>query len=186
MKIMKIVHIAVCLLGVFASIACAKADGVFSTLMIEATAATKTITLSDSQILRIEHFMDNGYDGNQYCTATVTKDGVTSFFARSDKFNSQSIRYTGATVVGPAVISISNGNPPVQFTGLISYSIRNNLTAETVLVPSNAVVIPADSSGPISIILESSTDLVSWSAAQPGSYLGSTTKRFFRVRAIQN
>ena len=50
-------------------------------------------------------------------------------------------------------------------------------------VPSNAVVIPNDSGGPVQIILESSSDLVTWTAATPGSYGAETDKRFFRVRA---
>ena len=51
------------------------------------------------------------------------------------------------------------------------------------LVPSTAVVIPADSGGPVTIILESSVDLITWTAALPGTYGTSTTNRFFRVRA---
>lgn len=52
-------------------------------------------------------------------------------------------------------------------------------------IPSNAVVIPADATGPVQIILESSVDLITWNAALPGTYAGSTTNRFFRVRAIR-
>jgi len=47
---------------------------------------------------------------------------------------------------------------------------------------SNAVVIPADAAGPVNILLESSTDLVTWTAASPGTYGSSTVRRFFRVR----
>jgi hypothetical protein len=60
-------------------------------------------------------------------------------------------------------------------------------TGETELnTPSNAVVIPADSDGPVEIILESSTDLITWTAALPGSYASTTEKRFFRVRALRS
>ena len=52
-------------------------------------------------------------------------------------------------------------------------------------VPSTAVVIPEESGGPVEIILESSTDLVTWTRAEPGTYGASTEKRFFRVRAVQ-
>jgi hypothetical protein len=51
---------------------------------------------------------------------------------------------------------------------------------------SSSVVIPEDASGPVTIVMESSTDLVSWVAANPGAYGASTPRRFFRVRAIQN
>jgi len=36
----------------------------------------------------------------------------------------------------------------------------------------------------VNVILESSTDLVTWTQANPGTYGASTTKRFFRVRAV--
>ena len=53
-------------------------------------------------------------------------------------------------------------------------------------IPSNAVVIPSDSSGPVQIILESSEDMVNWNSANPGTYGASTNERFFRIRAVQD
>jgi len=52
-------------------------------------------------------------------------------------------------------------------------------------VPSTAVVIPSDEQGPVSVVMESSVDLVSWGSAQPGTYSATTAARFFRVRAIR-
>ena len=46
-----------------------------------------------------------------------------------------------------------------------------------------ATVIPENSSGNVDIILEQSTDLINWSAVNPGSFPPSTAKRFFRVRS---
>ena len=56
----------------------------------------------------------------------------------------------------------------------------------TNMIPSSAVVIPSDSSGPVQIILESSEDMVNWNSANPGTYGGSTNERFFRIRAVQD
>jgi hypothetical protein len=54
-------------------------------------------------------------------------------------------------------------------------------------VPADAIVIPASTTGPVQIILESSADLLNWSAANPGTYSASSaTNRFFRVRAVHN
>ena len=53
-------------------------------------------------------------------------------------------------------------------------------------VGSSSVVIPEDASGPVNIVIEWSTDLVTWVAANPGSYGATTTRRFFRVRAVAN
>jgi hypothetical protein len=46
-----------------------------------------------------------------------------------------------------------------------------------------ATVIPENSDGNVSIILEQSTDLINWTAVNPGSFPPSTAKRFFRVRS---
>lgn len=51
-------------------------------------------------------------------------------------------------------------------------------------VPADAIVVPASLSGNVQIILESSPDLVNWTAASPGTYgAAAGTNRFFRVRA---
>jgi hypothetical protein len=52
-------------------------------------------------------------------------------------------------------------------------------------VPADCVVIPTSATGNVQIILESSSDLVNWTAAMPGTYgVSSATNRFFRVRAV--
>jgi hypothetical protein len=54
-------------------------------------------------------------------------------------------------------------------------------------VPADAIVIPASATGNVQVILESSTDLLNWTAANPGTYGPSAaTNRFFRVRAVAN
>lgn len=52
-------------------------------------------------------------------------------------------------------------------------------------VPINAVVIPENETGDFQVVLESSTDMVTWSTATAGTYTSSTTRRFFRVRVAQ-
>jgi hypothetical protein len=85
-------------------------------------------------------------------------------------------------LAGPIRIRFDFNQPGV----LITYKITNATSGLSAVGPSNTVVVPEDISGPISIILESSTDLINWTAAQPGQYGASTTKRFFRIRATQN
>ena len=62
----------------------------------------------------------------------------------------------------------------------------SNSSSFTNIIPSSAVVIPSDSSGPVQIILESSEDMVNWNSANPGTYGASTNERFFRIRAVQD
>jgi hypothetical protein len=63
---------------------------------------------------------------------------------------------------------------------------ESNSQSSTNFIPSNAVVIPSDASGPVQIILESSEDMVNWNSANPGTYGASTNERFFRVRAVED
>jgi hypothetical protein len=48
-----------------------------------------------------------------------------------------------------------------------------------------ATVIPENASGNVRIVLEQSTDLINWSSANPGVFSPSTSKRFFRVRSVE-
>ena len=56
---------------------------------------------------------------------------------------------------------------------------------ETPTQPTNAAAIPEDANGQYQVIMESSTDLITWTPANPGTYGGNTTKRFFRTRIVR-
>ena len=88
---------------------------------------------------------------------------------------------TRAVLVGPITVGFSTVSG-----GYLTYKISDNSTVVGQNVPSTAVVIPSDATGPVQIILESSLDLVTWTPALPGSYGASTALRFFRVRAVEN
>jgi len=85
-------------------------------------------------------------------------------------------------IVGPALITVGVSSPYTA-TAVLTYRMKDNLSTTTT-TPTSAVVIPTDATGPVNVILESSTDLVNWTQANPGTYGASTTKRFFRVRAV--
>ena len=94
------------------------------------------------------------------------------------------ITYSGPiTLSGPATIRAKTSNTSAEIE-LVTLSVNRANSAENV-VPANAVVIPEDASGQFQVILESSTDLVTWTAANPGNYGGSTQKRFFRTRIVR-
>ena len=124
----------------------------------------------------------------------------------------QLISFVGAYQVTSARGTLPNGrtvdipapsSSPFQiFTGLTTLTVRaGNVTEYAVFqvttpgsanvisnyVPADAIVIPASITGNVQIILESSQDLLNWSAANPGTYgPSSATNRFFRVRALLN
>ena len=82
-------------------------------------------------------------------------------------------------VPGPRIIILKNQQADIIATCLITVAKKE----PTETSKKFATVIPENSSGNISIILEQSTDLINWTAVSPGSFAPSTTKRFFRVRA---
>jgi hypothetical protein len=85
-------------------------------------------------------------------------------------------------VSGPVTITL---NP---FQTHIDYAVATlevTRPASPSVTPSNAAVIPVDANGTFNVILESSTDLITWTAANPGDYSGNTVKRFFRTRIVR-
>jgi hypothetical protein len=89
------------------------------------------------------------------------------------------------TIAGPAIICAKVDR--LQFVGASSFVTVKVTPANstTATVPLNAVVIPENATGNVSVIMESSADLITWNAANPGVYGGTTTQRFFRVRVVQ-
>ena len=94
--------------------------------------------------------------------------------------------FTGLTNISvSAAFTISGQNLNV-YPGLVTVEILTPCTANVIsnYVPADAIVIPASATGNVQIILESSPDLVNWTAASPGTYgAAAGTNRFFRVRA---
>ena len=95
--------------------------------------------------------------------------------------------YTGLNSIAlkQAVIGSQSGTPRTNYSSYFPLLVTLTVTSPTNpnQIPANSVVIPADSSGPVNIILESSADLVNWNPALPGTYGTTASNRFFRVRA---
>lgn len=109
-------------------------------------------------------------------------------------FITQTARGTGPGIVSLLPIAITGPSNTITTTtggGFVTLRIRTKAEylstfAQPSPAISSSVVIPEDASGPVNIVIESSTDLVTWVAANPGSYGATTTRRFFRVRAVAN
>jgi hypothetical protein len=85
------------------------------------------------------------------------------------------------SVAGPRIVTIDVSS---NASLLCSYKLVPNGEVASQSVASQVVVIPQSVSAPADIILESSTDLVVWTAALPGSYSPAASNRFFRVRLV--
>jgi len=97
-------------------------------------------------------------------------------------------------ISGPATIAVEATSSQGQNFGRCLATIRLSSSDDYLArftprspassVPMNAIVVPENASGTISVSLESSTDMVNWTTVSPGSFGPATQKRFFRVRAL--
>jgi hypothetical protein len=84
-------------------------------------------------------------------------------------------------IAGPASIELRSDSGETY--AIATFEVTR--PASPSVTPSNAAVIPVDANGTFTVILESSTDLITWTAANPGDYSGNTVKRFFRTRIVK-
>lgn len=85
-------------------------------------------------------------------------------------------------IAGPATLVLKSGSAgggvPAS-TGLATLNItRSGIT-------SPPAAIPLEAGTTWNVILESSSDLVNWTPANPGEYSGTEPKRFFRTRMVK-
>jgi hypothetical protein len=90
----------------------------------------------------------------------------------------------------PMIISSGNSITVAKITGASVDSsavieVRDATAGIEGAVPLNAVVIPENTSGTFVVILESSTDMITWLPAVPGQYGSDTSRRFFRTRIVR-
>ena len=137
--------------------------------------------------------LDNGNTyipvGDGYVAEIIYASGGLRFFDQATYVMSEPI-YFSQTSKFPFYFAGRNGNEihgASAIPATLTYRLISNVAVgspSTNYVPASAVVIPADSTGSVRIILESSVDLITWTEANPGTYGSSTSKRFFRVRAV--
>jgi hypothetical protein len=143
-------------------------------------AGGKSFSVPSNTLAQVIHC----FNGNTCVFMTVTANGATGIYNFQNQNNSQNLPY----IVGPASIGLSNTDScatsmayfTVQTTPLSTISNTNTQLSS---IPSTAVVIPNDTNGPVTILLESSVDMVNWTPALPGTFGTTSTNRFFRVRA---
>ena len=88
---------------------------------------------------------------------------------------------------GPAKLLFERATsygPSVHNSAIYSVEITPNETA-TSKAAGHALVLPEGEGGKQKLVLESSTDLVSWSEDSLGSKDSSDKKRFYRLRAVK-
>jgi len=95
-------------------------------------------------------------------------------------------------VTGPATITLKavaggsyDSNPTQTCSAMCTISMNQiNQSNTNYFIPNTGVVIPSDAKGPVQIVLQSSSDLITWTSCLPGTYGNTYSNRFFRVIAI--
>jgi hypothetical protein len=153
-------------------------EGMAQTITLTATGSqTNSYNCASNQIITIDSFITSGqYGGNAYAWISFTS-GV--------KLNLENDAYTlTSKAIFTGVTNISVYPKTSAYTVALTFTITTPTASSQSSIPANAVVIPTDATGPVQIVLESSSDLVNWTSSLPGTYGSTYTNRFFRVRAI--
>ena len=170
--------VAICLFSV--SIVLGQTVSLVATAPVGGSGSSQILTIQTNQVASVVHvYVPPGADLVGQPVRIPWVD-VT--------INSNTFEYKGAAnlvVAGPATILVRVDNTNTYYQTPVSVYATIQITDnEPQFSPSTAVVIPSDATGPVQIVLESSPDLVNWTAALPGTYGSSATNRFFRVRAV--
>jgi len=157
---------------------------------VSATAqTTQYVTLSTGNSLQIQTNQLVSVIGYDW----VYRPSINGFLLNGNQIFLTPCSFLGGSYAATSaqIPQIATGMTSIGVNGGSMYSwatfqITTPMTATVVsnYVPADAIVIPASVTGNVQIILESSPDLVNWTAASPGTYGASAgTNRFFRVRA---
>jgi hypothetical protein len=114
----------------------------------------------------------------------VTIRGKTLLLGASDakdsnKFGTEIGNLAPLELPGPATITIDWSAGNFSLTKVATFKVTRIGTA------SPPAEVPQEAGSNFDVILEQSSDLVNWTPANPGSYSGTETKRFFRTRIVK-
>jgi hypothetical protein len=169
------------ILLLFASLACAF-NGAAQNQYVTLYAASQNLPLQTNQVVSLVGY-DWTYQPTLYGNFPDGRMITLTPFNRFTNGNAIVTSQLPQTIAGLTNILLANS------FGWATFQIATPANVNTVsnYVPADAIVIPASATGNVQIILESSADLVNWTAANPGIYgASSATNRFFRVRAVHN
>jgi hypothetical protein len=86
------------------------------------------------------------------------------------------------------LVSLGSGVIPFPVTeAVFIFDIQETSSSQatSASISSASVVVPSNAVGDVDVLLEQSTDMITWTQCLPGTYNASTQKRFFRVRAVE-
>jgi hypothetical protein len=174
------------------------------------TGATNMVTISEGKKLNILDFYHR--TGHTCSILLDVRYGASEekfrIFSTEITNNSTSPSPSPAskTIIGPAVVDLILYAPAEEYsvnagqnidgssgfstaTAFWRYEINDygatSSSGTSNLISAASVVVPANATGDVDVLLEQSTDMITWTQCLPGTYNASTQKRFFRVRAVE-
>lgn len=163
-----------------------------------ATGKTNNLTVPEGrqlECINYSHFFPMGGSGNINFSIQAQYEGsskkLLEFYQSTSPTNA-----VGTVIIGPCSVDLvlaaswnySGGGEPATPTVFIRFeeSERKSISGgANLLAPSSSVVVPSNATGDVDVLLEQSTDMITWTQCLPGTYNASTQKRFFRVRAVE-
>ena len=169
------------------------AEGIFSTdLVLEEGELLYVLQISSSRLELVELGGDPNSPELADGAIRYQREGGTSGFVGDRGYlvgpARVSVGWTFGDLVGPLSVFPGGFQNTETARSVLTYAIwrtggaSGDVSAGTQTVPSNVAVIPNDANGRFEVMLESSVDLVTWNAANPGTFGGDTRRRFFRTR----
>jgi hypothetical protein len=111
-------------------------------------------------------------------SVSVTRDGGTNPTPLFDML-SLPTSTVPLQIAGPAVIQLATPGDASVSVIMATFDVTRVGTA------SPPAEVPQEAGSNFDVILEQSSDLVNWTPANPGTYSGTETKRFFRTRIVK-
>ena len=137
-----------------------------------------THKITSSRYNNAYNYNSYGYNGDTTIIQTghvVSGPCIVTLFAQEQEYQgydysnvSNAVNVIDMKTSGMALFTYEVSSPGSQFQ------------------PSTGVVIPEDGTGTVTVIMESSADLVNWTQALPGTYGRTEPRRFFRLRIVNN
>ncbi len=128
-----------------------------------------TMELKQGDVATLVYSSRNAEGGEQRASFFTVKVGEENMALRPDLMKGDLV------IAGPAVVTYGAESS-------ISLAVFKVTRAGTATPPAE---VPQEAGSNFDVILEQSSDLVNWTPANPGSYSGTETKRFFRTRIVK-
>ena len=165
----------------------------YKTLMSTSATPSETITLQEGDIaeiialsyyVKLQHSNNGPTEISSYLQ--VIKGGITLNIPQSFYqfyYSTDSALFTpsfqGHRIVGPATLQCKGHNCMAS----LKITTAVEIAASSEVKSKYATVVPENAQTNVDVVLEQSTDLVTWTAVAPGQFAPSAQKRFFRLRS---